>query len=280
MITLSKISETNNFVLEQRRNGKTIGFVPTMGALHKGHIELMKQAKRENDLLVVSIFVNPIQFNNPEDLEKYPRDINKDVSSLEEIDCDLLFAPSVEEMYPKKVTGNYDFGSLETVMEGASRPGHFNGVATVVRKLFEITLPHKAYFGEKDFQQLAIIKKLVEIEKLPVEIVPCTIIREVDGLAMSSRNERLTKEERDAAPYIYQMLKFAKKSSETICPGPLRQMVVNMFRAREEFELEYFELADDKDLKPISSWSSATGIIAFVVVNLGKVRLIDNIRII
>jgi len=280
MITFSKISDTNNFVREQRNNGKTIGFVPTMGALHKGHLELMKRAKHENDLLVVSIFVNPIQFNNPEDLKKYPRDVNKDKELLENIGCDVLFAPTVEEMYPEKVNKRYDFGSLETVMEGASRPGHFNGVAVVVSKLFEIAQPHKAYFGEKDYQQLAIIKKLVETEQLPVEIVPCPIVREADGLAMSSRNERLTDIERAAAPYIYQTLKFAKKGSDTICPGPLRQMVANMFKSRKKFDLEYFELADDKNLQPINSWSSAPGILAFVVVKLGNVRLIDNIRII
>ena len=280
MITFSKITDTNKFVKEQRNNGKTIGFVPTMGALHMGHLELMKRAKQENDMLVVSIFVNPIQFNNPEDLKKYPRDVNKDKELLEEIGCDVLFAPTVEEMYPKSVTKKYDFGPLETVMEGASRPGHFNGVAIVVSKLFEIIQPHKAYFGEKDYQQLAIIKKLVDSEELPVKIVPCPIVREEDGLAMSSRNKRLTDEERVAAPYIYQTLKFAKKGSDTICPGPLRQMVVNMFKARDEFDLEYFELADDKDLQPINSWNSAPGILAFVVVKLGNVRLIDNIRII
>ncbi len=280
MITFSKISDINNFVREQRNNGKTIGFVPTMGALHKGHLELMKQAKQENDFLVVSIFVNPIQFNNPEDLKKYPRDVNKDKELLENIGCDVLFAPTVEEMYPENVTKKYNFGSLETVMEGASRPGHFNGVAIVVSKLFEIVQPHKVYFGEKDYQQLAIIKKLVETEQLPVEIIPCPIVREADGLAMSSRNERLTDEEKATAPYIYQTLKFAKKGSDTICPGPLKQMVVNMFKARDEFDLEYFELADDENLQPISSWSSSPGILAFVVVKLGNVRLIDNIRII
>lgn len=280
MITFSKISDTKNFVLEQRNNGKTIGFVPTMGALHKGHLDLMKRAKQENDLLVVSIFVNPIQFDNPEDLEKYPRDVNRDVKLLENIGCDVLFAPTVEEMYPEKETKNYNFGLLETVMEGASRPGHFNGVAIVVSKLFEIIFPHKVYFGEKDYQQLAIIKKLVEMEQLPVQIIACTTVREADGLAMSSRNERLTANERAAAPYIYQTLKFAKKSSDTICPGPLKQMVINLFNARKEFDLEYFELADDKELQPIDSWSSASGILAFVVVKLGNVRLIDNIRII
>lgn len=280
MITLSKISETSTFVVEQRTSGKTIGFVPTMGALHQGHLELMRRAKQENDLLVVSIFVNPIQFNNTEDLEKYPRDLDKDIKLLEGVGCDMLFAPTAKEMYPEEVTEEYNFGLLETVMEGESRPGHFNGVAVVVSKLFEITKPHKAYFGEKDFQQLAIIKKLVSMEQIPVEIVPCPIVREEGGLAMSSRNERLLPQERDAAPYIYQTLKFAKRSSETICPNPLRQMVVNMFKAREEFELEYFELADDKELQPITSWSAAPGIIAFVVVKLGNVRLIDNIRII
>ena len=280
MITFSKISETHNFVKEQRRKRKTIGFVPTMGALHKGHLELMKQAKQENDLLIVSVFVNPIQFNNPEDLEKYPRDIDADAKLLEDIGCDVLFAPSAEEMYPEEVTKKYDFGLLETVMEGTSRPGHFNGVAVVVSSLFNITLPHKAYFGEKDYQQLAIIKKLVDIEKIPVEIIPCPTVREADGLAMSSRNELLTKEERIAAPFIFETLKFVKKSSETICPGPLRQLVANLFNSREEFELEYFELADDKTLQPINAWGRATGIIAFVVVRLGNVRLIDNIRII
>jgi pantoate--beta-alanine ligase len=280
MITFSKISDTNRFVLQQRAENKTIGFVPTMGALHRGHLELMRQAKQENDLLIVSIFVNPIQFTNKTDLEKYPRDINKDKELLDSIGCDVLFAPSAEEMYPEKVTKVCNFGSLESVMEGVSRPGHFNGVAVVVSKLFDITKPHKAYFGEKDFQQLAVIKKLVEIESIPVEIISCPTVREYDGLAMSSRNERLTKAEREAAPYIYQILKLAKKNSSTVCPRQLKQMVVNMFKSRDEFDLEYFELTDDKELQPIISWDSASGIIAFVVVNLGNVRLIDNIRII
>lgn len=280
MITFSKIYDTSNFVLKQKGNGKTIGFVPTMGALHTGHLDLMKRAKQENDLLIVSIFVNPIQFNNKKDLDKYPRDLNRDIKLLNAIGCDVLFAPSVDEMYPNKITKKYDFGLLGNVMEGVSRPGHFNGVAIVVKRLFDIVSPNKAYFGEKDFQQLAIIKRLVEMESLPVQIIECPIVREDDGLAMSSRNERLTANERAAAPYIYQILKLAKKNSSTVCPRKIKQMVANIFKAREEFDLEYFELADDKELQPITSWDSAPGIMAFIVVNLGKVRLIDNIRII
>jgi len=280
MITFSKISDTTNFIKQQRESGKTIGFVPTMGALHQGHLDLMRRAKQENDLLTVSIFVNPIQFNNPDDLEKYPRDLVADMELLEGIDCDILFVPSVTEMYPQEVTKKYNFGLLETVMEGASRPGHFNGVAVVVSKLFNIVIPNKAYFGEKDFQQLAIIKKLVEIEQIPVEIIPCPTVREADGLAMSSRNKRLTNEERVIAPFIYQTLKFGKKYSKTTSPDSLKQQIISMFKNNHKFDLEYFEFADDKELQPINTWNSASGIIGFVVLNLGNVRLIDNIRII
>jgi len=280
MITFSKILDINNFVKKQREDGKTIGFVPTMGALHQGHLDLMTRAKQENDLLVVSIFVNPIQFNNPNDLDKYPRDLVADIEMLEDIGCDILFVPSVTEMYPKKVAKEYSFGQLETVMEGASRPGHFNGVAIVVSKLFDITLPHKAYFGEKDFQQLAIISKLVEIEHIPVEIIPCPTVRETDGLAMSSRNKRLTIEQRNAAPTIYKLLKLTKENSKSNTPNILKQQLIDKFNSYKNFDLEYFEFADDKDLQPINSWNSASGIIAFVVVKLGEIRLIDNIRII
>jgi len=280
MITFSKIDDIRSMLLKEKKNGKTIGFVPTMGALHEGHLQLMRRAKEENDLLVVSVFVNPIQFNNPEDLKKYPRDVDKDKALLESVNCDVLFLPEVEEMYPEEVTKKYDFGDLETVMEGASRQGHFNGVGVVVSKLFDICIPHKAYFGEKDFQQLAIINKLVEIESIPVEIVPCPIVREKDGLAMSSRNERLTPEERESAPYIYEVLQMAKDARNMLCPNILRQYVVNQFSDRTEFDLEYFELADDKNLQPIKSFNNDIGTIGFIAVNLGKVRLIDNIRII
>jgi len=280
MIVFSNISETSSYIKHQKVKGSSIGFVPTMGALHKGHLDLMKQAKQENDILVVSIFVNPIQFNKSEDLEKYPRNLEADMLLLEEIGCDILFSPSVAEMYPEKVTKVYNFGLLETVMEGKSRPGHFNGVAVVVSKLFDIVLPDKAYFGEKDFQQLSIIKKLVEIDKIPVEIIPCPTTREDDGLAMSSRNLRLTIAERTAAPFIYQTLKYAKSICTTTSVTELSQIITNIFSTKEGFDLEYFELADDINLQPINSWKSGVGIRAFVVVNLGKVRLIDNIRII
>jgi pantoate--beta-alanine ligase len=281
MITFSKVSDTTGYLQNHRDSGKTIGFVPTMGALHKGHLELMKRARKENDLLVVSIFVNPIQFNNPNDLEKYPRDLNKDKLLLEEIKCDVLFAPLVDEMYPDNVTQKkYDFGQLECVMEGSSRPGHFNGVGVVVSRLFDICIPHKAYFGEKDYQQLAIIKKLVEIESTPVKIIPCHTVRESDGLAMSSRNARLTPEERVSAPFIYEVLKMARESRELLCPNILRQFVLNQFSDRKEFNVEYFELADDANLQPVRTWNLSCGTIGFIAVNLGKVRLIDNIRII
>lgn len=281
MKVFKTIKGTTEFLEAKRISGSTIGFVPTMGALHNGHLELMRQAKKENDLLVVSIFVNPIQFNNKEDLIKYPRDIEKDKALLLSVGCDLLFAPSVEEMYPEgEEQKKYDFGSLEKVMEGASRPGHFNGVGVVVSKLFKICIPRKAYFGEKDFQQLAIIKKLVEIETIPVEIVPCAIVREQDGLAMSSRNQRLTAEERKSAPFIYEVLQLAQKSWKTLSPLQIKQLVISNFDSRKEYDLEYFELADDINLQPIDSFDDKKGTIGFIAVYLGNVRLIDNIRII
>ncbi len=280
MLTFSKIKETTDFLEQEINQGRSIGFVPTMGALHEGHLELMRRAKKENDLLVVSIFVNPIQFNKSEDLEKYPRNLEADKKLLETVGCDVLFSPETEEMYPEEVNEKYDFWQLETVMEGAHRPGHFNGVAIVVKKLFEIVKPQRAYFGEKDFQQLAIIQKLVEMKKMPVEIVPCPIVREADGLAMSSRNARLTPEERTIAPRIFEILQYAKSKKDSICTGPMKQMVINMFEANEDFLLEYFEIADDKNLQAVTSWGKGEGIMGFVALQLGNVRLIDNVRFI
>lgn len=280
MIVFSKIKATNAYIQQQRQEGYSIGFVPTMGALHEGHLQLMRQAKKENNILVVSIFVNPIQFNNPNDLEKYPRDLDKDKKLLETVGCDLLFAPEISEMYPEEVVEEYDFGLLETVMEGAHRPGHFNGVAVVVRKLFEIVQPHRAYFGEKDFQQLAIIQKLVEMKAIPVEIVPCPIVREDDGLAMSSRNARLVSVERSIAPFIFQTLKQASSKKGLQNPEAIKQWVIEAFKSQELFQLEYFEVADDSNLQPVHNWEDAEGILGFIAVQLGNVRLIDNIRFI
>ncbi len=280
MKVFETISETTTFLKENKEKGKSIGFVPTMGALHEGHLELMRRAKRENDILVVSIFVNPIQFNNPEDLKKYPRHTEKDKTLLESVNCDVLFFPSEQEMYPEKVTKVYNFGELDKVMEGANRPGHFNGVAIVVSKLFDITIPDKSYFGEKDFQQLAIIKKLVKMEDTPVSIIPCPIVRENDGLAMSSRNQRLTDYQRKLAPEIYKSLKMAKEKSRTMSPAQLKTMIKNYYDDITGLDLEYFEVADDEYLQPVMSWDEKAGIMAFIVINAGKIRLIDNIRII
>lgn len=274
------IKETQEFVIEARKKGQTIGFVPTMGALHEGHLELMRHAKRENDLLAVSIFVNPIQFNNPEDLKKYPRVLDHDLKLLQSVKCDFVFTPSEQEMYPEPPTDTFNFGPLEHVMEGAFRPGHFNGVAIVVKKLFQIVEPHRGYFGEKDYQQLAIIKTLVEQEHFPIAIVPCAIVREEDGLAMSSRNTRLTPKERKLAPEIYRILTTVAGQSKNMDPKALQLFGRQQFDQIKAFETEYFELADDRQLQPIEGWKEKQGVRAFVALTLGNVRLIDNIRII
>ncbi len=279
MEILTTVKNTRDFIKRVKSSEKTIGFVPTMGALHEGHLELMKCAKKENDLLAVSIFVNPIQFNNPDDLKKYPRDIYSDIKKLEEVGCDFLFVPDEKEMYPDGMPDErYDFGELERVMEGAFRPGHFNGVAVVVKRLFDIVEPDKAYFGEKDFQQLAIIKKLVRMLNYPVEIIPCPIVREPDGLAMSSRNVRLSEEDRQLAAMIFWILRESVKRKEYKSPDELRVWVKKKFDEVDRFDLEYFEIADETDLLPVSEWNDQTGTLGFVAVNVGGVRLIDNIR--
>jgi pantoate--beta-alanine ligase len=219
MKTFSTIKALREALSTARNAGNTIGFVPTMGALHEGHLDLMRRALKENDCLVVSIFVNPIQFNNKEDLEKYPRVLEADSKMLESIGCQYLFAPDANEIYPEPDKSEYDFGLLSEVMEAAFRPGHFNGVAIVVRKLFEIVEPETAYFGEKDFQQLAVIKQLVKMLEMPVKIIPCSIVRETDGLAMSSRNVRLTAHERQLAPNIYKTLTKSNKIAQCTQSG-------------------------------------------------------------
>ncbi|MFH1118408.1 MAG: pantoate--beta-alanine ligase [Bacteroidota bacterium] len=279
MIVFETIAETLNFAEATRKKGQTIGFVPTMGALHEGHISLVNRAKQENDVVVVSIFVNPIQFNNPDDLTKYPRTLVKDLQMLSSVNCDLVFNPSVEEMYPEKIEKTYDFGQLATVMEGEFRPGHFNGVATVVQRLFEITIPHKAYFGEKDYQQLQIIRALVRNEKLNVEIVPCPISREADGLARSSRNERLSPEMRKAAPYIHMVLEEARNLARAHQASQIVNFVKAKFSDHPLLKLEYFTIAESENLQPVTGMVKP-GNYGFIAVFAGDIRLIDNIRLI
>ncbi|MBK9291492.1 MAG: pantoate--beta-alanine ligase [Bacteroidetes bacterium] len=264
---------------ESRQAHKTIGFVPTMGALHEGHLQLMRQAQAENDLLVVSIFVNPIQFNNREDYEKYPRVDEADRQLLEQIGCDILFSPDEQEMYPGPVNERYHFGPLETVMEGAFRPGHFNGVAVVVKRLFDMVKPTKAYFGEKDYQQLAIIQALVEGYQLPVQIVPCPTVREADGLAMSSRNMRLDAHQRSIAPRIFKVLSKAASLRNVLSPDEMRQWAILELEKTPEFNVEYVEVADARTLQPLRHWNDSPSARIFTAVYLGPVRLIDNVPI-
>ena len=282
------IVDIQRFVEEKHNSGLKVGFVPTMGALHEGHISLINRAKKENDIVVCSVFVNPIQFNNPTDLEKYPRTPEGDCEKLQSAGCDAVFMPSVEEMYPEKVEDNYDFGNLERVMEGACRPGHFNGVAIVVRKLFEIVNPDRAYFGEKDFQQLAIINKMVSNLNMNLEIVPCPIIRENDGLAMSSRNVRLNEEERAIAPKIFATLNEAVSKIDatgvtslqnSMSPAEMREYALAKYAEIKEFDVEYVEITDEINLQSIENWNECEHARIFVALQLGPVRLIDNVRI-
>ena len=273
------IVDIQRFVEETHNLGLKVGFVPTMGALHEGHLSLINRAKNDNDIVVSSVFVNPIQFNNPTDLEKYPRTPELDIEKLKNAGCDAVFMPSVEEMYPEKVEDHYDFGDLERVMEGACRPGHFNGVAIVVRKLFEIVNPDKAYFGEKDFQQLAIIKKMVGNLNMGLEIVPCPIIRENDGLAMSSRNVRLNETERAIAPKIFATLNDAVSKQNSMSPAEMREYALAKYAEIKEFDVEYVEITDEINLQSINNWNECEHARIFVALQLGPVRLIDNVRI-
>lgn len=279
MRVLNTIKETKETILKLREEGKSIGFVPTMGALHAGHISLLEESIMYNDVTVVSIFVNPIQFNNKADLEKYPRNLEEDCNKLEAAGCDLVFAPTVEEMYPEQADEKYDFGELERVMEGAHRPGHFNGVAVVVKRLFDICTPHRAYFGEKDFQQLMIIKALVAMEEIPVEIIGCPIIREDDGLAMSSRNVRLTSEERKLAPFIYRsLLKVRKRAYRNDLTSILDRMK-NKLNSLPGMKVEYLLVADEDTLEPVDDWHDADNLRVFIATFLGDIRLIDNLKV-
>lgn len=261
-----------------RLKGKTIGFVPTMGALHEGHATLVEQCAAENDLCVVSIFVNPTQFNNKEDLKHYPRTPEEDHRLLERIGAAIIFEPSVEEMYPEPDKRVFNFGMLDKVMEGQFRPGHFNGVAQVVSKLFTLVRPDKAYFGEKDFQQLAIVREMVRQLQLPVQIVGVPIVRETSGLAMSSRNQRLTEEQKKNASAIYRILRESIGMSGEYTPKQLTDFVIREINKVPGLSVEYFEIVNGNSLQLISSWEKTTYSVGCIAVFCGEVRLIDNIR--
>lgn len=259
-------------------NSKNIGFVPTMGALHSGHISLVERCVKENDVCVVSVFVNPTQFNDKADLERYPRTEEADKKLLEAAGCDIVFMPGVEEMYPEEDTRVFNFGSIETVMEGKYRPGHFNGVAQIVSKLFDAVEPTRSYFGEKDFQQVAIIRDMVRQLNLPVEIIACPIIREESGLARSSRNELLSAEERKKAALISQVLSKSVNFAKEMSVDEVKNWVCEQFTHDEVFRMDYYDIVDGNSLQSVSSWEESDYIVGCIAVYCGKIRLIDNIH--
>lgn len=277
MEILYTVSELKDAIANSKAETKTVGFVPTMGALHNGHVSLVKKCLSENDICVVSIFVNPTQFNNSEDLQKYPRTIEQDSKILDQAGVDLVFVPSVEEIYPQKDTRQFDFGQLDKVMEGQFRPGHFNGVAQVVSRLFDIVNPDKAYFGEKDFQQLAIIQEMIRQCKLPVQIVPVPIMRESSGLAMSSRNQRLSEVQKIDASNIYKLLLKSKELKANYSVKELTDITINNINEVDSLEVEYFDIVDGNTLQPISKWDDTSFAVGCIAVFCGNVRLIDNI---
>ncbi|MDR0680673.1 MAG: pantoate--beta-alanine ligase [Dysgonamonadaceae bacterium] len=277
MKLIRTVAELQAILVQKREKNKSIGFVPTMGALHQGHIELVKRAIAENDISVVSIFVNPTQFNDQNDLLKYPRTLDADCKLLQEIATDIVFSPDENEIYPEPDIRQFNFGLLETVMEGRFRPGHFNGVAQVVSRLFDIVKPDKAYFGEKDFQQLAIIRELVSRLKRNVQIVSCPIVREKDGLAMSSRNIRLNENQRKEAVLIFKTLSDSKTLRKEYTVQALKQWVTSQINAVSGLQVEYFDIVDGFTLQSIKEWSNTEYPVGCIAVYAGKVRLIDNI---
>ena len=256
-----------------------VGFVPTMGALHAGHRSLVERARRENDIVVVSVFVNPTQFNDKNDLKNYPRTPEADCAILEAAGADIVFMPSVEDIYPEPDTREFDFGLVDKVMEGATRPGHFNGVAQVVSRLFDLVRPARAYFGEKDFQQIAVIKAMVEQLNIDIEIVECVIVRGEDGLALSSRNELLTPEHRQAAPHIYASIRQCAEKMETMTPAELTEWVVATIDSNPLLKTIYFEAVDARTMQRVENWSDSERIQGCCAVQAGAIRLIDNIKI-
>lgn len=261
-----------------KAQGKKVGLVPTMGALHAGHASLVKRSVNENDVTVVSVFVNPTQFNDKNDLVKYPRTLEADCKLLEDCGATLVFAPSVEEMYPEPDTRQFGYAPLDTVMEGAFRPGHFNGVCQIVSKLFDAVKPHRAYFGEKDFQQLAIIREMVRQMKFDLEIMGCPIVREEDGLALSSRNARLSSDERENALNISRTLFKSRTFAATHSVSETQKMVEDAIAAAPGLRLEYFEIVDGNTLQKIGDWNETSYAVGCITVFCGEVRLIDNIK--
>lgn len=279
MEIINTIGRLRAVLAEDRAAGRTIGLVPTMGALHGGHLSLVERARSENERVVVSIFVNPTQFNNPTDLATYPRTIDADCLALEKAGADYAFVPSVEEIYPEPDTRVFNLGSVADVMEGAMRPGHFNGVAQIVSKLFDIVRPARAYFGEKDFQQIAVIRRMVELEGFELEIVACPIKRHADGLAMSSRNVRLSADERAVAPKIHEILSASTAmKSQGVALRDVQKHVIDAINAVDHLRVEYYEIVDGRTMQPIAEWRESAQPVGCVTVYDGDVRLIDNIK--
>lgn len=280
MKVIEKVVDLKNELFEVRKLGKSVGLVPTMGALHEGHASLVSRSVNQNDVTVVSVFLNPTQFNDKGDLERYPRTLEADCKLLESCGADYVFAPSVAEMYPSKDERQFEFPPQSTVMEGAKRPGHFNGVCQVVSRLFYIVRPQRAYFGEKDWQQIAVVKRLVDFINMDIEIVECPIIRDEDGLAKSSRNALLSDDERQIAPHIYKVLKAGQAEVEKLSIAELHDKVVSEINAKDGLEVEYFDIVDGNTLLPVTTWEASPYVVGCITVYCGKtpIRLIDHIK--
>ncbi len=281
MLIINKISELSVYLEKYRSQKKKIGFVPTMGALHEGHISLVNRAKKENDIVVVSIFVNPTQFNNPEDLKNYPRTPKEDEKMLRENNVDIIFSPIVEEIYnPDTIKKNVlELGQIADVMEGIHRPGHFDGVVQIVSKLFEIVKPQKAYFGEKDFQQLSVIRLMVNKIHFPVEIIACPTVREKSGLAMSSRNLKLSKKGLQDAVEISKTLFYVKENWKKFNPADIKERAIEMIESSGKLKVEYVEISEEESLQPINDWNPKKHFRCFAAVYCEDIRLIDNIQL-
>ncbi|MCR4914909.1 MAG: pantoate--beta-alanine ligase [Prevotella sp.] len=280
MKVFSKIVDLQNALFDERKAGKSVGLVPTMGALHEGHASLVRRSVKDNDVTVVSVFVNPTQFNDKNDLKNYPRDLDADCRLLDECKADYVFAPEVEDMYPVPDTRQFEYPPVSTVMEGAHRPGHFNGVCQVVSRLFYIVRPDRAYFGEKDWQQIAVVKAMVRHLRLPVQIVECPIVREADGLARSSRNTLLAPDERAIAPAIFKALKESVEYAKSHTLKQTHDKVVSDIDSVEGLRVEYFSIVDGNTLQDIAEWEDSPYVVGCITVYCGRtpIRLIDHIK--